>query len=1675
MQPEEEIQAKSSSGEPQEKEEQNQELVQTKLTVGAPGDKHEQEADSMAAKVMTMPDEAIKQPIQRQTGEETEAVQMQPEEEIQAKSSSGEPQEKEEQNQELVQTKLTVGAPGDKHEQEADSMAAKVMTMPDEAIQQPIQRQTGEDTEAVQMQPEEEIQAKSSSGEPQEKEEENQELVQTKLTVGAPGDKHEQEADSMAGKVMAMPDSAVEQPVQRQAQEEKEQLQMQPEEEIQAKSSSSEPQEKEEENQESVQTKLTVGAPGDKHEQEADSMAGKVMAMPDEAVEQPVQRQAQEEKEQLQMQPEANSITPLVQRQMGEDAAPVQMKPGQQRATDKNSQASSSLESRLAGSKGGGSPLPDDVRSFMEARFKSDFSSVRVHTDSNAVQMTKELGAQAFAHGSDIYYGAGKSPGKNELTAHELTHTIQQTGGVPLNKSVLPKPKPEQEQKQPLQAKKLSSSTPEVIQNKLATGIAARIQAKADPGQILEQLKNTPPTSAPAAYGQAQASSAGALEAQKQQLQQSLPKIPAPTGLPAQKSGPKEAKGKGTAAGNKEAPAAGAKQKSPQATKESKIQVKEAPPRPITPTRLAGGNGGKPNAAANSSAQSEQTPKSDPQLARSAQNELAGVRLDSNLVSSNLGKAPTVDMTGEADPSQMDGEQRQSQQQVGLKKAEAAKEINQDFGENNIFPENSKETLQATKALSAAKAPGVNKGKIPVVPGEVAGNLNQSLSPALKERIGAEQQKYTIGKQKFDKDTAKAKTDSDKEIAKLNQETSQKQLKEQKQAKSQVQASKHEWQTELTKAEKDFQDKAGKATQDQKKKIAQEKNKGEQEASKHIAEAQKKAEQEKQKAQKEATQKKGEAEKESGGFWGLVKSAASAVIDGVKKAVNFIYDNLRKAVKFIFEQAIKLATAVIDLARKAIVGLIQGLGTILKGLVSVVFAAFPEIAKKINSKIDKAIKAAVKAVNAAADLLKKAVAAALNFLAKVLDTLLAGIQALYNVALDGIGKVIEALRKLLEGVGNLVTAAKQMPGHFMGQLSEEVLGMNLTEPLPFERSKEDCAKCDTPATAKGGDATAKGGDDNAALLNKTKFAEDDFAIDSVAPFDVDPQFVASLNLQKGGEVEFGESNDPANSMEAIKAELGGGETEGDVPAGALGEGEKAVGGCCDDEQTAEAKLQEMMAQKPEGAEATQKQGKPAQQGDIPANMKTIGPLSVGQRAKYMSHQMIQGVKQWFSANWPKLLAGAIAALAAFVGLNILTGGAITAALPAIMQVVGVVMGGVALANIAGHVGDYLSKGWAGDIAGGAKSLARGLAAGAVELVFALLFSAGALIKAVKGGLKGTVKAAKGAVKNTVKTTVKSVKDLGQISAKGAKTALKNGKIMLGGVKGGFAKGAKSLDNLAQRLGNKLRFNKFKIRRQGLRIQLLGHINPWIVIADGEIKTEGVTKDTLGAINVTDEQLGVLRNHLSSDALQALKKLRQDEVDQLVNLIRQEPRNADDLLRQYFYKGRKLERKQGIPYKGTEDVGSQLKNNLDNFEAVKQRGYPYGFNNVDEFKTFQSELKSALGRYDIPIDNIGVHGSAVHKTTPGDLDVAILVDDAQFEELGKRFIEKSNKSKVATAIRKEIEQGKIPSRWFMPSSDPSVRGSTVIQSVYGKAGNLEKIQVSLIRRGSNFDIGPYLPV
>ncbi|MCP4119908.1 MAG: DUF4157 domain-containing protein [Desulfobacteraceae bacterium] len=90
------------------------------------------------------------------------------------------------------------------------------------------------------------------------------------------------------------------------------------------------------------------------------------------------------------------------------------------------------LRTRLDRSKGGGEGLPIADRRFMERRFGVDFSDVKVHTDSNADIMNRELNAQAFTYKKNIYFGAGKyapgiSSGKR-LLAHELAHVVQSGG-----------------------------------------------------------------------------------------------------------------------------------------------------------------------------------------------------------------------------------------------------------------------------------------------------------------------------------------------------------------------------------------------------------------------------------------------------------------------------------------------------------------------------------------------------------------------------------------------------------------------------------------------------------------------------------------------------------------------------------------------------------------------------------------------------------------------------------------------------------------------------------------------------------------------------------------------------------------------------------------------------------------------------------------------------------------------------------------------------------------------------------------------------------------------------------------------------------------------------------------------------------------------------------------------
>ncbi len=95
------------------------------------------------------------------------------------------------------------------------------------------------------------------------------------------------------------------------------------------------------------------------------------------------------------------------------------------------------IPSRISQSAGKGRPLPGKTLMEVNAQFGMDFSRVRIHDDAESATMCMELRAQAFTHGCDIYFNAGKfNPDNTEgrlLLVHELTHVIQQKGVVKSN------------------------------------------------------------------------------------------------------------------------------------------------------------------------------------------------------------------------------------------------------------------------------------------------------------------------------------------------------------------------------------------------------------------------------------------------------------------------------------------------------------------------------------------------------------------------------------------------------------------------------------------------------------------------------------------------------------------------------------------------------------------------------------------------------------------------------------------------------------------------------------------------------------------------------------------------------------------------------------------------------------------------------------------------------------------------------------------------------------------------------------------------------------------------------------------------------------------------------------------------------------------------------------------
>lgn len=204
----------------------------------------------------------------------------------------------------------------------------------------------------------------------------------------------------------------------------------------------------------SLQKKLTVGSANDPLEKEADAVAERVMRNPKDfyldprvssyrpAMQRPpaggtIARENLNEQEQETAQLKSN--TPDISRMAGEEEEMQQatLQLDSQGPGAEGGPVSEELQQRIDGVRNtGGEKLPESEREFFESRMGHDFGEVRIHTGSEAAQVSRDVNAKAFTIGRDVVFGAGEyKPGTPEgrrLMAHELTHTVQQgaSGGA---------------------------------------------------------------------------------------------------------------------------------------------------------------------------------------------------------------------------------------------------------------------------------------------------------------------------------------------------------------------------------------------------------------------------------------------------------------------------------------------------------------------------------------------------------------------------------------------------------------------------------------------------------------------------------------------------------------------------------------------------------------------------------------------------------------------------------------------------------------------------------------------------------------------------------------------------------------------------------------------------------------------------------------------------------------------------------------------------------------------------------------------------------------------------------------------------------------------------------------------------------------------------------------------
>ncbi len=159
---------------------------------------------------------------------------------------------------------------------------------------------------------------------------------------------------------------------------------------------------------------------------------------------------------------------------------------------------------------------------------------------------------------------------------------------------------------------------------------------------------------------------------------------------------------------------------------------------------------------------------------------------------------------------------------------------------------------------------------------------------------------------------------------------------------------------------------------------------------------------------------------------------------------------------------------------------------------------------------------------------------------------------------------------------------------------------------------------------------------------------------------------------------------------------------------------------------------------------------------------------------------------------------------------------------------------------------------------------------------------------------------------------------------------------------------------------------------------------------------------------------------------------------------------------------------------------ELIEQMDNWtQIIRKRGYPFLFDNLAQFKKFQTRLKKLLKKYGIPEGRMVVQGSALRSRNAKDIDIAIFVTDEVFEafvarcEAGilSRTKRRSTGLKIAEEARQNASEGYISKFHF--DRAPGVPDVSFEKELWQVMEDLfqKEVDISVMKSSSKLDLYP----